>query len=564
VIDIFAGPGGLGEGFSSFMSSGRYPFELAVSAEMEKSAHQTLQLRAFLRLLMHHEGRIHRDYFTYCEQIAKGNTVQPSAWFGDGKWSRLWKQAEQQALKLTLGNEFDNVALYRRIHEVRRKFSEIILVGGPPCQAYSLVGRARRAGEEEFRTKGVPRHFLYKQYLSILADFEPALFIMENVKGLLTSTVGGDAMLAAIMRDLENPAGAVGNTRATGAPRSRYTLLPVHVAPGEDRTHDLVAKDSGRFVIRCERHGVPQARHRVVIMGVRGDLMNPGVAKVEGLRRAEEVTIEHALTGLPKLRSGLSHQPDDPVSWLEAIESEQVRLVKVLRQAEPEVAETIRSLVPGRRLPRGSSRYTRAANTFVSALRGTDQDVVLNHETRGHMRGDLGRYMYCAAYAAVHGQSPSGEAFPWQLAPNHQSWGTGAFTDRFRVQLRNRPASTITSHLSKDGHAFIHWDPAQCRSLTVREAARLQTFPDDYLFVGNRTQQYIQVGNAVPPLVARQIARVVWGVLNATSFETKSRPTLRSTGAVTNEGGNNDSTSREIRAVDQGEAADLRITRGGS
>jgi DNA (cytosine-5)-methyltransferase 1 len=564
VIDIFAGPGGLGEGFSSFMSSGRYPFELAVSAEMEKSAHQTLQLRAFLRLLMQHEGRTPRDYFAYCEQIADGGTVLPSAWFGDGKRSRLWKQAEQQALNLTLGNESDNVALYRRIHEVRRKFSEIILVGGPPCQAYSLVGRARRTNEEEFRTKGVPRHFLYKQYLRILADFKPALFIMENVKGLLTSTVGGDAMLAAIMRDLENPAVAVGDASATRAARSRYTLLPVHVAAGEDRTHDLVAEDPGRFVIRCERHGVPQARHRVVIMGVRDDLMNPGVAKVEGLQSADEVTIERALTGLPKLRSGLSRQPDDPLSWLYAVESERARLVKVLRRVEPEVAETIRSLVPGHHLPRCSCRYTRAANTFVGALRSTDQHVVLNHETRSHMRDDLARYVYCAAYASVHNQSPPGDVFPWELAPHHLSWGTGAFTDRFRVQLRNRPASTITSHLSKDGHAFIHWDPAQCRSLTVREAARLQTFPDDYLFVGNRTQQYIQVGNAVPPLVARQIAQVVWGVLNATRFETKGRPTLRSTGAVTNEGGNNDSTGREIRAIDQGEAADLRLTQSGS
>lgn len=564
VIDIFAGPGGLGEGFSNFMSSGRYPFELVVSAEMEKSAHQTLQLRAFLRLLMHHEGRMPRDYFAYCEQIAKGGTVQPSAWFRDGKWPRLWKQAEQQALNLTLGNEFDNAALYERIRAVRRKFSEIILIGGPPCQAYSLVGRARRAGEEEFRSKGVPRHFLYKQYLSILAEFKPALFIMENVKGLLTSTVGGNAMLGAIMRDLENPAVALGDASAIRAAHSRYTLLPVHVAPGEDRTHDLVAKDPGRFVIRCERHGVPQARHRVVIMGVRGDLMNPSVAKVEGLRDAGEVTIERALAGLPKLRSGLSRQPDDPAAWLEAMEAEKRLLVKVLRHASPEVAEAIYSLVPGGRLPRGSIRYTRAVNTFVSALRSTDQDIVLNHETRGHMQGDLGRYMFCAAFAAVHGQSPSSEAFPWQLAPHHQSWGTGAFADRFRVQLRSRPASTVTSHLSKDGHAFIHWDPAQCRSLTVREAARLQTFPDDYLFVGNRTQQYIQVGNAVPPLVARQIAQVVWGVLNATRFETKSRSTLRSTRAVKNEGGNNDSTGRQIRAIDQGEATDLRLARGGS
>jgi DNA (cytosine-5)-methyltransferase 1 len=132
------------------------------------------------------------------------------------------------------------------------------------------------------------------------------------------------------------------------------------------------------------------------------------------------------------------------------------------------------------------------------------------------MPSDLGRYLYASVFAEQYGHSPKGhKEFALKgLAPDHANWKTGKFADRFRVQRYEVPGTTVTSHISKDGHYFIHPDPLQCRSLTVREAARLQTFPDNYFFQGNRTQQYHQVGNAVPSLLANQIARICESVLS--------------------------------------------------
>ena len=145
--------------------------------------------------------------------------------------------------------------------------------------------------------------------------------------------------------------------------------------------------------------------------------------------------------------------------------------------------------------------------------------TLIDHESREHMASDLHRYMYAARYAQKTGQSPRLWNFPPDLLPTHRNVSSSQsrppFPDRFRVQLPNQVATTITSHISKDGHYFIHYDPAQCRSLTVREAARLQTFPDNYSFQGTRTSRYHQVGNAVPPYLARQIAEIIADVLDA-------------------------------------------------
>ncbi|RJS02672.1 DNA cytosine methyltransferase [Xanthomonas sp. CFBP 7698] len=513
VIDIFAGPGGLGEGFSSFSpkNSTLHPFQLAVSAEMEKSAHATLQLRAFVRLLQRAEGELPTVYRNYLQEFAYGNAALPGARFREGKWASLWREAEEEALNLTMGVDADNERLHQRIEAVREYYDQLVLIGGPPCQAYSVVGRARQSRISEFKAKGDHRHFLYKQYLGILANFTPDVFIMENVKGILTSKVGDQAMFEAIQRDLADPKAALGKGR--GGTGERYVLLPIHVDGDSLRTHESVAEDPAGFLIRCEDHGVPQARHRIIIMGVREDRFSGRIERIPGLECPDKQTsVADALRGLPGLRSGISRQQDNAKDWKEAFEIQRRLLVQCVD--DPKLKAELRTIEPKSRLPRSSVSYTTSVITgFEDKVRKGGQPAVLNHEARSHMPSDMGRYLFCAAFAQVHKRSPRGAEFPLALAPYHASWTTGAFSDRFRVQVRNRPSNTVTSHLSKDGHAFIHHDPGQCRSLTVREAARLQTFPDDYLFMGNRTQQFVQVGNAVPPMIARQIARVVSDII---------------------------------------------------
>jgi DNA (cytosine-5)-methyltransferase 1 len=147
---------------------------------------------------------------------------------------------------------------------------------------------------------------------------------------------------------------------------------------------------------------------------------------------------------------------------------------------------------------------------------------VCQHEARAHMASDLARYLFSASFAHLWGYCPRLDVFLpscFPITSMCMSIGNPSdpFKDRFRVQCRNEPSTTVVAHIAKDGHYYIHYDPSQCRSLTVREAARLQTFPDNYVFAGNRTEQYTQVGNAVPPLLAHKLAKIVRSLLNEMS-----------------------------------------------
>jgi len=509
VVDFFAGPGGLGEGFSALEDRpGRHPFKVALSVEKDAAAHRTLTLRAFLRRFARNE--VPASYYRY----VLGKSSQP--W--DLASLPEWREAEREAMLGTLGEPESDSRVHTRLRELRLQERPWVLIGGPPCQAYSLVGRARNAGNTHYRPDRDERHFLYRRYLAVLDEYRPPVFVMENVKGILSSTVQGKRIFSRILADLSAPSRALGREGKSSARyRIRAVCEPVLLESGSDASEI----DPNSFVVPSERHGVPQTRHRVILVGVPAGI-RPKLGCVLAPEEAR-LLVSQAISDLPRLRSGLSHGADDSGRWAEVIRRAAGKLIPTVnRMGLDRVTNEVERIA--RREPESFPKLRRSgrppawrAREEISRFHEWCLDAglggTLNHETRLHMRDDLERYLFCASFSRAEGRSPRARDFPNRLAPDHASWENGDFADRFHVQGAREVASTITSHLAKDGHYFIHYDPVQCRSLTVREAARLQTFPDNYFFEGTRTQQYVQVGNAVPPLLATKLARIVHAIL---------------------------------------------------
>lgn len=511
VVDIFAGPGGLGEGFTSATDNrGRRVFDIALSVEMEHFAFETLRLRTFFRQFA---GGAPKNYYRHLRnEITRDELYEAHAIEASRAAAVCWKT------RLGPGGELlENVR--KRIKAVVSCDEAWVLIGGPPCQAYSLAGRSRNLGNPKYNPKMDVRQKLYVEYLQILADHRPAVFIMENVKGLLSATVGNTHMFHRILEDLRNPSLAL--TREDRSSR--------HGMTGGYNIHSLVERqlfEHGNLegsVIHAEKYGIPQARHRVILLGIRDDLH--GIIPLT-LKTQSPISVEAVISTLPSLRSGLSRRDDSPSAWQAClrdqcdsrwantgtVRADSKALSNLVRQTlftvESPEADRGGEFVACEAIPRHASQW------YVDKK----LDGVCNHATRGHMEWDLYRYLYAACFASLYCKSPSLQNFPTDLLPDHGSVDValeegGHFSDRFRVQVATRPSTTIVSHISKDGHYYIHPDPMQCRSLTVREAARLQTFPDNYFFCGPRTAQYTQVGNAVPPYLAKQIADIVFDLL---------------------------------------------------
>ncbi|WDF78409.1 DNA cytosine methyltransferase [Mucilaginibacter sp. KACC 22773] len=507
IIDLFAGPGGLGEGFTSLLNEDKTRvFKIALSIEKNEFAHQTLTLRSFVRQF--DNNKIPDEYY----QFVRGEIKDIEELY------KLYPEqaghAKQEAWKLEVGDSAKHRLIDKRIKEGLKGEKNFVLIGGPPCQAYSLVGRSRRQ-EADGLDENDPRVYLYREYYRILTVHQPPVFIMENVKGLLSAKVNQESVFTQVINDLKNPFNAFKKLRgkediAYNKPGYKiYSLVKHH-------EQDLLGEDIFEprdFIIKSEEYGIPQTRHRVILLGIRDDL---NITPLTLQKAVNKITVADVISDLPELRSGLSKGKDSGTEWMQVFRDSED--AGIWEGVDEPVKNKILEVIEQMDLPendRGSLFVD--GNAEINYLNNwyTDKKIkgFANHETRSHIKSDIYRYLFVACFAKINGRSPKLSDFPTQLLPQHLNITSGIeenkFADRFRVQLSNEPSKTVTSHISKDGHYYIHPDPMQCRSLTVREAARLQTFPDNYFFCGPRTEQYHQVGNAVPPYLAHQIAKVI-------------------------------------------------------
>ena len=252
VIDIFAGPGGLGEGFSASLYNGRTRrFQLVLSIEKDENAHRSLELRAFFRQF--ETGAAPDEYYAYLRgEITRENLF--------GKFPVQSRAVALIAWHAELGGDkFPPKIVDHRIKNALQRSKMWVLIGGPLCQAYSTVDRSRLRGADPEGFEADPRHFLYKEYLRILAVHKPPFFIFENVKGILSSKVNGENMFTHILADLQEPDKAMSDQLASGVTALsglRYSIFSL----SELSASLFLPKEVSRYVIESEQYRIPQAR----------------------------------------------------------------------------------------------------------------------------------------------------------------------------------------------------------------------------------------------------------------------------------------------------------------
>lgn len=408
-IDLFAGAGGLSEGFV------RAGFNPIAHVEIDEAACYSLKTRAAYHYLKEN------DKFDIYIKYLKGEIDRKNLYYN----SDIPEEILDSVIHLGIGEE-NNPIIFDRIERKLPQGKEVdLIIGGPPCQAYSLVGRAR----SEHGMRKDPRNFLYVQYANYLERYRPKMFVFENVLGL--KSAGKGAYLVNMERLFK---------------KKGYSI---HI-----------------FTVKAENFGVLQQRRRLIIIGWKQDFV-PNLPDLDNYQSGIHGTVSDIFYDLPFLNAG------------EGID----KFAKY-----------------------SADNYQYLKDSHIR----NGIDVVTQHIARPHNKQDKEIYRI-----AVQKWLTDRERLNYNDLEDHLKTHKNrtSFTDRFKVVANELNASqTIVAHIAKDGHYYIHPDINQNRSISVREAARLQSFPDDFYFEGvkegsNRTAAFKQIGNAVPPLMGELIAK---------------------------------------------------------
>ncbi len=398
-IDLFAGAGGLSEGFI------RAGFNPIAHVEMNPDACNTLKTRTAFHYLKE-KGRVN-EYNEYL----KGEITR----------DELWSKIPQHLISSVINKEISPETLPQIFNIIDQELQEKdvdIVIGGPPCQAYSVAGRARKNMDDD------PRNHLYKHYVEFLKRYKPKMFVFENVPGILSASNG---------KYLEKIFSAV-----------------------KEQGYELE-----KNVLNAKDFNVLQDRKRVIIIGWRKDLKLQ-YPKFDSKEVQYEV-LKHLFSDLPKLKSGQGE-------W-------------------------------------NATKYIKKTNSYLESTGIRNGiDFTTQHIARYNNENDLEIYRIAVEKWINENKRLNYSELPERLIRHNN---TKTFTNRFQVVNHKGVSHTVVAHICADGHYYIHPDINQNRSITVREAARIQSFPDDYFFESSRTAAFKQIGNAVPVLMAEGIAKKI-------------------------------------------------------